>query len=144
MPGNEPQRGAVGYNVFYARSKDQGQTWTNASGASSFSKEEELKQNQGLPNPSYPSEFLVKKVDTYGRTCVGQLSKGQAVVLHGSLSAVVFSRWTGDKWVSTHIADSAPLSIAMEVLSTDQIVVYVNSVKFDGITEYVSSNAGET
>jgi hypothetical protein len=117
----------------------------NITGTSSFAKEEGLKQDQGLPNPSYPVDFLVKKADTYGRTCVGQLSNGQVVIIHGDSSGVVFSRWTGDKWLSAYIDDGLPLSIGMEVLSRDRIVVYTSSLKaFGGITEYVSTNAGKT
>lgn len=133
--------------MFYARSRDHGKTWTNAAETRSFTRDDGLKQIHGLPNPSYAIDFLVKRADTYGRTCVGQLSNGHAVILHGEPTGVIFSRWTGDKWVSSNVETSGyPMSIGMEVLSRDRIVVHASHLgrEFGGMFEYLSLDVGKT
>jgi hypothetical protein len=134
-PFNGSQEG-----IYYARSTDNGTTWTNAAGTASFTRTTGLARNGAY---TWPSAYLVRTGTSANHgTRIRTLANGNPIISQSYPTTAVFI-WNGSSWQQNTISFTGGLGNTMERTSTGKLYLYVLSFGGD-VYEYISTDNGAT
>ncbi len=130
-----------GQNLYYAKSTDNGETWTNVNSTASFSR---LAGLAATAASTYPSAYLVKAGSVTSDMEVNVASDGRPFVIFRETGLAMY-KWNGSSWTKV-VLDSTMTGgiwgIATEVLSDGRITVFGSDG--DNIYQYLSSDLGSS
>lgn len=158
---DQPPSSGLTSDAYYAKSADNGETWTNINGTASFTRTQGLTYEGGCtPTPAgeywtgrteapcqYASAYRVYSGASRNMALsVDALSDGTVLVANftafGALSKLFV--WTGTSWAQRTVDPDDYVYPSMEVTSDDAIAIYAIQFPYCTLAEFISRDRGAT